>query len=80
MSKAVTAVVGERIRALREASGLSQEEFAGAVGMDRAYFGRVERGGKNISVVTAARIAGALDVGVAALFEGVPGIRPGGEK
>jgi transcriptional regulator with XRE-family HTH domain len=78
MSKAVTTAVGARIRTLREGSGASQEAFARSVGMDRAYLGRVERGGQNISVVTAARIAGALGVGVAALFEGVPAVDASG--
>lgn len=72
MANDVLKALGARIRSLRLASGASQEGFARIVGMDRAYYGRIERGAQNVSVVTAARIAAALDVGLATLFEGMP--------
>lgn len=64
--------LGARIGSLRRAGGASQEEFARAVGMDRAYFGKIERGAQNVSVVTAARIAAGLGVSLSTLFEGAP--------
>lgn len=61
---------GARVRSLREATGASQEDFARAVGIDRAYYGRIERGKQNISLVTAAKIASALEIELTDLFIG----------
>ncbi len=36
--------IGSRIRAIREARGISQEQMAFDAGLDRAYYGRIERG------------------------------------
>ncbi|MES2096793.1 MAG: helix-turn-helix transcriptional regulator [Pseudomonadota bacterium] len=72
MSDELLRAVGARVRGLREARGASQEGFAKEVGMDRAYFGRIERGRQNMSIGTAAKIATALDVSLAELFEGAP--------
>ncbi|THD34448.1 MAG: XRE family transcriptional regulator [Sphingomonas sp.] len=72
MSDDILPALGARVRSLRRACGHTQEGFAAKVGMDRAYYGRVERGEKNVSVVTAARIAEALGVALSSLFEGVP--------
>ena len=70
-SKFLTAL-GVRIRDARKAAGQSQEAFAREVGLDRAFYGRVERGQQNIAMITAARIAATLDLPLAELFEGVP--------
>lgn len=59
---------GRRVRELREASGVSQDAFAHAAGLGRAYYGRVERGEINVSLVTVARIAEGLGVAVVELF------------
>lgn len=60
--------VGERIRSLRLEKGLTQEEFALLVGLDRSYFGGVERGERNISVLNLIKIAQALDKEIGDLF------------
>jgi len=60
--------VGERIRALREQAGFSQEEFAEIAGLDRAYYGGVERGERNIAAINLIRIAVALKIEVGELF------------
>ncbi len=60
--------IGERIRALRQAQGFSQEDFAAASGLDRAYYGGVERGERNVSARNLVRIATALGVEVGDLF------------
>lgn len=62
------AVVGKRIRALRTASGKSQEHFAIEAGLDRAYYGAIERGTKNVGMLILIKIAAALDVEVGELF------------
>lgn len=64
---------GERVRALRERSGLSQEALAARAGIHRTYMGGVERGERNISLKNIVRLAAALGVHPGALFDG-----PGG--
>jgi len=60
--------LGKKIRKLREQSGLSQEGFASEAGLDRAYYGGVERGERNISSVNLIQIAVTLGVEVGDLF------------
>ena len=50
-SAAVVALC-EAIRAARTERGYAQEAFAGHVGLDRSYFGAVERGEFNITLAT----------------------------
>lgn len=61
---------GARIRHLRETKEpkISQEAFAEAAQMDRAGYGRIERGLVDMRLSTMARIAEALDVPIAELF------------
>jgi transcriptional regulator with XRE-family HTH domain len=49
------------IRSTRERRGYSQEGFARHVGMDRSYFGAIERGEFNVSLDTLVKIARGLD-------------------
>lgn len=60
--------LGRWIRELREQAGHSQEKFAAAVELDRAYYGGVERGERNVSAINLVRIAVALEVEVGELF------------
>lgn len=60
--------IGKRIRELRQAKGFSQENFAATAGLDRAYYGGVERGERNVSALNLIRIALALQVEVGDLF------------
>ena len=62
------ALLGQQIRRLREAKELSQEEFAGLAGVDRAYFGGIERGERNVAAINIMKIADALGVEVGELF------------
>lgn len=52
--------LGGAIRARRERTGLSQESFADAIEMHRAYYGHIERGEKNVTLLTLHRIAEGL--------------------
>lgn len=61
--------VGKRIRELRLERGFSQEAFAYEIGIDRSYFGGVERGERNIAALNLIKIAKALSVSVGDLFE-----------
>jgi transcriptional regulator with XRE-family HTH domain len=61
--------LGLKIRSLREAQGLSQESVALGCGLDRSYFGGIERGEHNVAVVNLEKIAISLDVHLADLFK-----------
>lgn len=60
---------GNRVRDLRKSKGFSQEAFADAAGLHRTYIGAIERGEQNVSLDNIERIAKALKVKLAALFE-----------
>lgn len=53
---------GAVVRGLREASGTAQDAFAGIAGVDRSYYGKLERGERQPSLGLLLRIAKALDV------------------
>ena len=63
--------LGDRIRKLRKEKGFSKEAFASEVGLDRAYYGGVERGERNVAALNLIRIAVALDVEVGELFPAI---------
>lgn len=64
-------LLGERLKHLRVVKGLTQEELADIAGVHRTYIGMVERGEKNITFLSARRIAVSLDVSLAEIFDGV---------
>ena len=53
---------GKAIRRLREREGFAQEEFAQFAGIDRANYGKIERGEHNLTLITLFKIAGNLRV------------------
>lgn len=61
--------LGGSIKAIREAKGLSQESVALVSGIDRSYFGGVERGEHNVAVINLEKIAVALGVSLKDLFK-----------
>ena len=67
----VSKAFGKRVRALRQARGLSQEAFADSAGLDRSYIGGVERGERNVSLNNIAKMAVALDIPLHELFRGI---------
>lgn len=62
-------VVGTNVRRLRIAAGLSQEEVAIRMGVDRAYISGLETGRRNPTIVTLWHASLALGVEVAALLK-----------
>src|SRR5581483_5410308 len=60
---------GASVRARRLRLGLSQERLAERAGLHRTYVTDVERGARNISLESIARLAHALDLPVSSLFE-----------
>jgi transcriptional regulator with XRE-family HTH domain len=65
--------VGARIRELRVAKGLSQEDLAASCNLHRTYVGLIERGQRNLTLGTVETIAGALGVSVSYLFAPLSG-------
>ena len=61
--------VGNRIRELRTAAGLSQEKLALAADIDRTYIASVENGKRNISIINLEKIIKALDCTFAIFFQ-----------
>ena len=61
---------GQRVRAAREARGLSQERLAELAGLHRTYVSSLERGERNVGLDNVYALARALDVPPSALFEG----------
>lgn len=59
---------GLRLRELRKARNISQEELMVATGIHRTYLSEVERGIRNISIVNVEKIARALDVDAMEMF------------
>ncbi len=64
----INVALGEKIKKLREQKGLSQERFAEIIGIHRTYVGCIERGEKNITLVTAKKISNALDISLSELL------------
>lgn len=62
---------GQLVRQYRKRQGLSQEELATGADLHRTYISDVERGARNISLQSITRIARALEIPTAALFEPV---------
>jgi transcriptional regulator with XRE-family HTH domain len=65
-------VLGSRIRSQRKSIGLTQEALALVAGVDRSYYGAVERGERNITFTVLCRLCIALQCDVAALTSGIP--------
>ncbi|HZV09441.1 MAG TPA: helix-turn-helix transcriptional regulator [Novosphingobium sp.] len=57
MSKLGRKIIARNVRALRAAKGMSQEDVAGAVQMDRSYLSQIENGHYSISIDTVEKLA-----------------------
>lgn len=60
--------LGAAVRERREALEFSQDSFADAIGMHRAYYSAIERGERNVTLNTIARVAEGLDMQLAELM------------
>lgn len=61
-------LVGRNVRAIRQARGLSQEQFADAIGVHRTYVGGIERGERNLTLQSVEHLAEGARVPVLDLF------------
>lgn len=60
--------VGKRIKKIRLSLNLSQEDCALNSGLNRTYFGSVERGERNISVINLNKICKSFKVSLKDFF------------
>lgn len=68
MSEDVRRLVGSNLRRLRFAIGISQAELAARMGVDRAYISGLERGQRNVTILSLWHVAQALDVKIGDFF------------
>lgn len=62
------AAFGTAIREIRKEKGIAQERLALTSGLNRGYYGDVERGERNVSLANILKIADALEVPASAIF------------
>jgi transcriptional regulator with XRE-family HTH domain len=62
--------LGEAVRRLRKARGLTQEDLSGLTELHRNHIGGIERGERNITIKTTLALAHALEVRPSELLEG----------
>lgn len=66
---AILATISENVRKYRESKGLTQVELADLADLHRNYILSVEKGERNISILTLDRIAKALNVEIQRLLD-----------
>lgn len=71
MSGPPESVFGRRVRELRTALGISQEDLADRCDLHRTYIGSVERGERNVSLRNIVRIAQALNTNARELLKDI---------
>tara|TARA_R110002126_G_scaffold12196_26_gene53262 strand:- start:3478 stop:3735 length:258 start_codon:yes stop_codon:yes gene_type:complete len=69
MHQDVLQLFGLRVKQLRLAKGISQEELGALSNLDRTYISGIERGKRNVSLRNILQIANALKVSVSELFD-----------
>ncbi len=69
---------GSTVRERRLRLGISQEELGSRAGLHRTYITDIERGARNISLKSVARLSKALEVSMGSLFETSTGSALGG--
>lgn len=61
-----------RVKELRERTGLTQEEFALKINMDRSYYASIEVGRRNVTLASLNKIANGHGMTISELLEGIP--------
>jgi transcriptional regulator with XRE-family HTH domain len=69
--------LGRNLWRARRRAGYSQEELGALTGLHRTEIGLVEQGKRLPRVDTLMKLAGALDIGVETLVDGIEWIPPG---
>lgn len=65
----ITEKIGARITQLRKQKNLSQQKFAYAAEMERTYLNHIEKGRKNISVITLQKVISASGLSFKDFFD-----------
>jgi transcriptional regulator with XRE-family HTH domain len=65
---ALLEAIGTSVSKRRVELGMSQEELARKAGVHRTYISDVERGVRNVSILTLERIANAMEIPLGVLF------------
>lgn len=76
MRAGVQVKFGKRVRQLRLAAGMTQEDLAHRCGLFRTYMSRIETGRANPTLTMIDALAGSLKVPVAQLFEAEAPTKP----
>ena len=71
--------LGWYLRDTRRKADLSQEAFADKIGINRTYYGNLERGENSISIDRLQKISSALDIPLSELFKQVEKLQAGRE-
>ncbi len=62
---------GENVRALREKKDWTQEQLADEADLDQTYISGIERGERNLTILSVVKLAGALKTTAANLCGGI---------
>ncbi len=68
-SLSITYKIGLRIKELRKAEAITQEELAHRANIDRTYINSVENGKRNISIINLEKICLALNIKFKEFFD-----------
>jgi len=68
-------LLGSAIKAYRTSLGISQEELAHRAGLHRTYVSDLERGARNPSIESIEKLARALRISVAKLFQATASLK-----
>jgi transcriptional regulator with XRE-family HTH domain len=69
-------VFGQRLRAVRKERGWTLRVLAAKAGVHWTYLGQVERGERNVSLLTILRLAKALGIDAGVLLKGLKADEP----
>jgi transcriptional regulator with XRE-family HTH domain len=67
----IAITIGTRLRHFRNEAKLTQEEVAFRAGLHHTYVGQLERGEKNATIESIAKIVAALDISFEDLFRNI---------
>lgn len=67
----LTNMIGARMKGYREQAKLSREDLGDLAGLHPTYIGQIERGEKNATLESIAKIARALNISLETLFKGI---------
>jgi len=69
--RVVLARLGGNVRDLRKHLKISQEDLAHQSGLDRTYVGGIERGERNVTILSALKLCGPLECSLSQLVKGI---------